>query len=48
MGNWGGLGGEAPGIGHGVQGDPGDGATCLQVHGVQGRSGGCPRFGRLG
>ena len=30
------MGGQPPGLGHGVQGGSGDGAPGLQVHGVQG------------
>ena len=40
-----GPGGLPPSLGYGVQGD---GDPGLQVHGVQGGPGACPRFGRLG
>ena len=49
VGELGGPGGFAPGLDHGVQwGSGGGGAPGLQVHGVQGGPGACPRFGRLG
>ena len=43
MGSWGVRGGEAPGLGHDVQGGSvGSEPPGLQVHGVQGGSGGLP------
>ena len=45
----GGPGGEAPGLGHGVQGGSGGGAPrSTSARLPNGGPGACPRFGRLG